>query len=300
MKFSQRIGKKPIKSVLQLESIDDDLKNRLWNIFRCNFLDMFEDVFILEQSTEKAQICELIWISFLNRPIDEIPKYENTVYGTYAVYANLTIDQFRHWFFNISEWYDIYDLIEYVCDVNIGRIEARYLRIQPNFIEKCNEALKKEAAGYRIINKKVTRITSEEEIQEIEEASSLTDKLGIVSVHLKTALDLLADKKNPDYRNSIKESISAVESIAKIISNNSKDTLAGALDKIKSKIKIHPALERSFKQFYGYTSDADGIRHALTEVADCDFEDAKFMLVSCSAFINYLIAKSAKAGITFE
>ncbi|MGQ9708742.1 MAG: AbiJ-NTD4 domain-containing protein, partial [bacterium] len=27
------------------------------------------------------------------------------------------------------------------------------------------------------------------------------------------------------------------------------------------------------------------------------FEDAKFMLVSCSAFINYLITKAAKAGI---
>ena len=29
----------------------------------------------------------------------------------------------------------------------------------------------------------------------------------------------------------------------------------------------------------------------------CDFEDAKYMLVSCSAFINYLIQKANKIGV---
>ena len=31
--------------------------------------------------------------------------------------------------------------------------------------------------------------------------------------------------------------------------------------------------------------------------ANLKYDDAKFILVSCSAFINYLIAKSAEAGI---
>jgi len=50
---------------------------------------------------------------------------------------------------------------------------------------------------------------------------------------------------------------------------------------------------------YGYTSDEGGIRHAMLEEKIIDFEDAKFMLVSCSAFINYLIMKSTKSGIEF-
>ena len=53
-------------------------------------------------------------------------------------------------------------------------------------------------------------------------------------------------------------------------------------------------------QLYGYTSDADGIRHALLDESDLDFEDAKFMLVSCSAFTNYLKGKAIKAGIDFN
>ena len=115
---------------------------------------------------------------------------------------------------------------------------------------------------------------------------------------LKSALAKLSDRLNPDYRNSIKESISALESLTKIISKNSKDSLGASLDKIKGKLKIHSALERGFKQIYGYTSDTDGIRHALTEETNCDFEEAKFMIVSCSAFINYLVIKANKAGIT--
>ena len=48
-------------------------------------------------------------------------------------------------------------------------------------------------------------------------------------------------------------------------------------------------------KLYGYASDKGGIRHAegLFE-SDVTFEEAKFMLVSCSAFINYLIAEFGK------
>jgi hypothetical protein len=42
---------------------------------------------------------------------------------------------------------------------------------------------------------------------------------------------------------------------------------------------------------------ADGIRHALLEESTLDLDDAKFMLVSCSGFVNYLAAKAAKAGV---
>ena len=45
---------------------------------------------------------------------------------------------------------------------------------------------------------------------------------------------------------------------------------------------------------YGYTSDKDGIRHDFGNDSNVDFEETKYMLVSCSAFMNYLIGISAK------
>jgi hypothetical protein len=80
-----------------------------------------------------------------------------------------------------------------------------------------------------------------------------------------------------------------VEAVCQILTSDAKTTLGQAL----KKLGIHPALEKGFSAIYGYTSDADGIRHALSEETTVDADDAKFFLVSCSAFVNYLIAKSA-------
>jgi hypothetical protein len=57
-------------------------------------------------------------------------------------------------------------------------------------------------------------------------------------------------------------------------------------------------LKRGFDSLYGYTSSADGIRHAFSdEKINVGFDEAKFMFVACSAFVNYLKSKMVKAGI---
>jgi hypothetical protein len=114
---------------------------------------------------------------------------------------------------------------------------------------------------------------------------------------LYQALTHLSNRQSPDYRNSIKESISAVESLCCIIAKDDKATLSGALKAIGKTTELHPALKEAFQKLYGYTSDADGIRHKMMEEPNLDFEDAKFMRVSCSGFVNYLIVKASKAGI---
>jgi len=49
---------------------------------------------------------------------------------------------------------------------------------------------------------------------------------------------------------------------------------------------------------YGYTSDEKGIRHSLLEQsAKVHEEDARFMIVACSAFLNFLIVKADKTGL---
>jgi hypothetical protein len=121
--------------------------------------------------------------------------------------------------------------------------------------------------------------------------------LAPVSKHIDTALKLLSDKQNPDYRNSMKESISAVEAVCKIIAKNENTTLGPALDAVAVKTKLHQRLRDGFKALYAYTSDTHGIRHALKDDDQPEAEDAKFMLVSCSAFVNYLAEKGRKNGL---
>ena len=164
-------------------------------------------------------------------------------------------------------------------------------------MEYCNSILKRELSGYRFIGDVIAPITSEQEIAEIEEALTSKDSLQPIAIHLQSALNLLSDRKSPDYRNSIKESISAIETICKLITNNERASLSQAIKVITNKIELHSNLQEAFRKLYGYTSDAEGIRHSLMDKPDLDFEDAKFMLVTCSAFVNYLKIKAVKVGV---
>ena len=50
---------------------------------------------------------------------------------------------------------------------------------------------------------------------------------------------------------------------------------------------------RGVDKLYGYTSDEDGVRHGIFDAPEIGFNEAKFMLVACSALINFLISKSS-------
>ncbi len=230
--------------------------------------------------SERSSVSRSIWIQFLNYRVDELPL---NFFDGYVDGAKFT-EHLKTWFFG-AEWYEIYDFIEYL----VG-FEQRLHDM--GFAAKCNVVLKESLAGYRVVEDKIIQVTSEGEIGEIEEAIQSSDQWKPVSIHLKAALDLLTHRKNPNYRNSIKESISAVESTCKIILGDEAATLGKALSQIEKSHDLHGALKKAFQTLYGYTSDSGGIRHALiSDDNHVSMEEAKFMLISCSAFINYLKSK---------
>jgi len=279
MRFSQRMGLKPVKEIIQEKSIDEDLLNSLWNIVYLFYLKNLPR-YRSELDNITGKYITNLWFQFLKEPIDEI---SNTC-------SNI-LEYIKDWFFN-SIWYEVYDFIDFTAEFdNDNR--------QSEFDKMINLVLKREISGYRIINHKLCPITSEEEIKEIQSVIDTTNtpSLHNIKSHFISALEKYSDRKSPDYRNSIKESISAVEAIVGIISGNKKAGLGNALKIIEEKVCLHNALKKGFLSIYGYTSDDDGIRHAHIQDSNCDQEDAKYMLVSCSAFVNYLIVKAVKSGI---
>ena len=108
--------------------------------------------------------------------------------------------------------------------------------------------MKREDSGYRFVGTKIVPITSEHEIAGIEEAlaaTSVTTSLNPVNTHLKQALSLLSDKAAADYRNSMKERISAVECPCKLAGNRPDATLCPALD-ARTGARLHSALVEGF------------------------------------------------------
>lgn len=287
MNFGQRHGFESSLKKIQIDSIDEELKNGIWNIFSEYFLatlvNRYTNLSDLEEHYSFA-----LWHSFFKKTIDSIPRHNN-----------LIKEEIKKWFFK-TDWYKIYNFLEFTCsELNTNKYPLK----KEDFENAINKILEREFSGYRFVEGVICPITNNHEINEFLDAFSNTNGFSALkgcNIHLHSALEKLSEKVNPDYRNSIKESISAVESLAKVISGKERDSLGASLDKLRGKISLHPALEKGFKQLYGYTSDEGGIRHAIMDESNCDFEDAKYMLISCSAFINYLISKSHKNKITFS
>jgi hypothetical protein len=268
--FSERKGLKRGRTQFQVDEVEIELRTRLWNKFISIYWhELMRDPRTLQEFTEK------LWDNYFKRPIDTIPA------ETLRCYTEI-----RKYFFE-CKWFKVYDFLEFLVE------NPPAINFVDFFKSKCNKILEEELSAYRFVGNRITQITKEEEIIEIEDA--LMNPLKNVRQHIENALMLLSDRKNPDYRNSIKESISAVEAICKLITKSEKATLGQALHIIKNKgnVEIHPSLLEAFDKLFGYTSSADGIRHALTdEKVNVGFDEAKFMLVACSAFVNYLTSKS--------
>ena len=102
----------------------------------------------------------------------------------------------------------------------------------------------------------------------------------------------MSDRQNPNYSKSMHDSISAVEGLARLLLNDDSITLGKAIPRLRTKYELHPTLMESLNKLYGYTSDEAGIRHGSALESNLTYIDAKFMLVACTNFINYLIDKT--------
>ena len=159
-----------------------------------------------------------------------------------------------------------------------------------------NQLFEKEYVGYRFIAGEIVPITDKRESAEIEQACLIP--FDGARTQLQKALGFLSDREHPDYKNCVKESISAVESVCKVISGNEKAALKDAINGlIANGMNIHGSLKSAILALYGYASDEGGIRHAERETeSTVTFEEAKFMMVTCSAIVNYLVAEYGKHG----
>jgi AbiJ N-terminal domain 4 len=272
MRFSDRVGITSPAKIIQKDSMDADLRNSLWNALSTFYWGDTSIISSIDQTSARSNygLIISIWENYLKEPTDTI-----------SIYWSDTIKSIRDYFFK-AKWFEIYNFIEFVAKQDSDKAQSF-------FVNDCNFYLKRENSAYRFVEKHIVEITSTEEIEEIEKALLVTLPYAGVKTHLSAALSLMSDKINPDYRNSIKESISAVESLAMQISKGKSDKLGVILKELEQLKILHPALKSAFSSLYGYTSDTGGIRHALLDEPNLTKTDARFMLIACSAFVNYII-----------
>ena len=226
-----------------------------------------------------------LWIHFANRRLLDFDSG-----GGYRLIFNELLTKAR------LPWNRILDLAEYVCKwVGVNIEKYPFLEeLLKEFERNLNNEFDRLDYGYRVVNHCIVDITSEEEMAAISEA--IENSKDNVSEHLQRAVMHYSARPNPDVRNSIKESISAVEAVCRELTGEA--TLGKALKHLEDNgVVIHKVLREGFTKFYVYTNDADsGIRHALMDDEEAyvpSKDEAYYMLVACSTFVNYLRRKVA-------
>ncbi|MFR9546542.1 MAG: hypothetical protein SNJ29_13340 [Rikenellaceae bacterium] len=268
-KFSERYGYTKVSDVIIREEITMPILNGIANwLYRLKYgggIDFKE--------LERA-----VWIDYLYNRED----YFHSSNGGYRIIIDPYISDEN------TKWYEVLNLIEFICDY----LKWVKYRDYSACIECLNYEFERHNFAYRVVDTEIIEVTAKCETKEITQA--LTNSSDGVRTHLKTAMKCLsASQETPDYRNSIKESISAVEVLCREITGE--QTLGQALGRLEANgVDIHLHIRNSMDKLYTYTNDkSTGIRHAQMDPKYAPTADeAIFMLVSCSAFINYLTKKN--------
>ena len=293
MRFSERMGIVPVRRAIQIDSLDSETRNALWNVLVA-FLDQAKYVRENNEYATTSIVYREIWTDLYHMASDAVPNQG-------AFYASDDNDCYYNFFRNkvlSGKWFECLDFVDFIatcpnCDNWLRRsydhIARRNLLSVPS-PEAFNQVFRKYMVGYRFVNNILTPISNEMEVVSVEGALKMSCES--VQEQLTKALRFLSDRNRPEYAKSVDCSISAVEAQCRILLIDPNPTLGKALKLLKDKgIPLHGSLKAGFEKLYGFTSDADGIRHAGLNPSNVDVDLAKFMLVACSAFVNYLRSK---------
>lgn len=279
LSFSQAQGYECLPNQLKLEELPESARTRLWNLFHNSMKFMpFSHVECQVSATLWRDILLDLHCYYFAKPI-ESEFHKRQIYYEEAVnIAYMPI-------FLRAKFNKVFDLLTAIM---------RNEKCPQDYINEVSKIFSSTSLAYFVVTDVPVTIlpqATEQEGESIINAFSDVDTLGFngAKSHLRNAGEAI---NRHGWADSIRESISAVESVARQLDPNASKTLGPALKSLK-KSGLHSALEQAFQNLYGYTSDENGIRHALLDEgsAPVDSEEAIFMYGACASFVSYLCSK---------
>ena len=272
LSFSQRHGHSPIPKRLRLEELPKNARVAIWNVLaRAITTDMRRQASLLSGPSA--------WIDIL------ISMHEGVFHEKFNAFDfDSTVSRIDQ-IVQTSTFWVVFDLLEFIL---------RHPLCPDGLMDEMADCLAASHLAYSIesaTEPTIIPVASEAEGHTISDAFKSLKEAGFRSAtrHLEQASQLINKR---DYSSSVRESIHAVESVAKRLAPSS-NSLGTALTALEKDGTLHPALKGGFSKLYGYTSDEQGIRHALLDRPDADVgpEEAVFMLGACAAFTGFLARK---------
>lgn len=269
LSFSQVYGYEELPQPLKIEELNDSARTKLWSLIY-HYVSSGSQSFV---GRKWSNILMALHVNFFEQPLDEFTNRFKFFVSEYKP------------IFLTSPFHIVFDLLLAImrhreCPKDLSRDVAMVF-------EQCRLAYIVDVGPPPII---YPAATGEEGGAIVRAAAELSSAgLAGATSHLRQASDCIS---RGDYPGAVRESIHAVESTARHFDPTAK-TLNPALKTLEGGGTLHPALKQAFSNLYGFTSDEQGIRHALIDnpQANVGQDEAVFMLGACASFSSYLARK---------
>ena len=277
LSFSQAEGYEELPKTLKLKELPREARVHIWNVFYLHLEDAVErhyDINYLTQEWNNIMRHFYLWHDYV--PLDELDV-------RYSVVLMDLKDRIYRLPFN-----KVFDLIQFV--MRHSDCPDQFTNLMKKAFSRCRLAYTISEDQPVTIIPAVTRTEGELIVASLNNLS--TAGLGGSASHLRKSAERI---NRSEWADSIRESIHAVESVARQIAPDRTNTLTQALESIDKKGSFHPDLKEACKKLYWYTSDEEGVRHALLDRKHSRVgrDEAVFMLGACASFASYLWLKHA-------
>ena len=268
--FSQAQGYEPLPQPLQLEELSREARVGFWNAF---YSTHTENAHMYGIASDWLNVLRSLHTDYFNDGLDSFDPHDQFIVHAYKSY------------FLESDFNKVFDLIIFM---------VRHPECPNRFIGGVMATFMEHRLAYVFDYKSLTiyPATTPEEGKAIIEAVRQLDQDGLSGArqHLIEASTLINQRH---WANSIKESISAVESVAREIAPGTRN-LGSALNQLGHRGMLeHPSLRNGLEKLYEYTNEEGGIRHARLneDASNVGQDEAVFMLGACASFASYLWRK---------
>lgn len=279
--FSDRNKIDKIPEEIQLESLNLRTRTGIFNLWSEIYCEVMYNLGLTMEKRDDS-VREIVQ-KLYNLPA---PAWKNMNEEVVLAYIGKTI---------VSDSYNkIFDMLEFTIALfhRLRKIYNYSISYQNNnYYIQINRLFEREFVGYRFIGTKISPISDSIEVESLQE--SYNSPYELVKEHIVKANIFLSNREKPDYPNSVKESVSALEALAQIITGitGSEATLGKMLKKLEEEKIISSAMKSAFSILYGFASESKGVRHSSVNGETVSFEEAKYIMVISTAFINFVHSK---------
>jgi hypothetical protein len=278
--FAEAEGKTRFPAILKWGEIDQRLRASLWNQIFLFLKDHIEH----EAYTQKGG-------DFLTPPAHDIMLRE-FVFRRHKFVSDWDEYFYREEF--LEMWSTFFREQNYIEILDFVTFFVRDPDCPKKLIQQTSRALDQPFSPYRLSEsaKTIFPVVGEEQTKSLERdlEEAFRSAFAGSKSHLQTALQSLG---NGDHRATVRESIHAVESAIRDFTGDTNAVLSKALKSLVSEQSVHKALADAFDKLYAYSSDENGIRHALVfgDNEKVGLDEAVFFLSACTAFVGFLSRK---------